>query len=246
MHHLRLARALLPSFHEAACVEASVYRAQGRVAEAEALLRTTLRLTGGDAGDGGGVSIEAVGGGTTPSGGVDAASPTGRYFASKGLGALLEGERRAQEAWRAYMPALSLQPHDAPLALHVARLAATAREPHAADLLLAHVLRLRPADAAALGVEPPTSQQPPPAAADSSTAEAFTEQPRLPVHTRGSERNQQWRESDHAKQPFPSGAPTRHASHSRQSQPLRQQSRQQWAARLAQSRARAPAAEGGW
>ena len=44
MHHLRAARRLLPTMHEAACVEASVLREQSRLAEAEGLLRDTLRL----------------------------------------------------------------------------------------------------------------------------------------------------------------------------------------------------------
>ena len=117
---LREARRLLPSFHEAGCVEANALRAVGRVAEAEALLRSTIERAQRE----------------PP---TDGAVSTGVYYASRGLGELLAAEGRLGEAALAFLPALSLQPNDVALARRTVQLVEASRDPSAAAAVRRHL-----------------------------------------------------------------------------------------------------------
>ena len=133
MVYLREARRLLPTFHEAACVESYALRDLGRAREAEALLRETYKraeaqrdLPENDASSTETPKITALhlwSGHHAPA--VDkqvekarlqseASQRTlGIYYTSRALGDLLElDQKRKTEAAAAYLPALQLQPQD--------------------------------------------------------------------------------------------------------------------------------------
>ena len=135
---LREARRLLPSFHEAGCVEASALRSVGRVADAEALLRSTIERAQREAPTDGSLSI-------------------GVYYASRGLGELLAAEGRLGEAALAFLPAISLQPNDVALARKTVQLVEASRDPSALAAVRRHLTQLHdpPQDAHAV---PPSEQ----------------------------------------------------------------------------------------
>ena len=184
-HHLQLARRLLPSFHEAACVEAEVRRRQGHATQAEALLRDTLRAASAGVAAVRAPTPPAVASATAAAAGARVSEALARVrsrhegqlhaqgvlFASRGLAGLLDDSGRAAEAWRALVPAIKLMPNDVDLVRQAVRAAQVSREP-GAMLALRRLYQSDGLHADSTPPPPPTQQQPPqqPADLESSTS----------------------------------------------------------------------------
>ena len=141
--HLQTALHVLPSFPEAACVAGAALTALDRHAEAERLLRRTVRE----------LSAQRP------------PPPSLLYFANRGLGFTLAAARRPAEALGAFAPALQLNPRDAALAMAAADAAAATGVVAVERKLLEHTLALQPENAAArerlgrLGKSPPPPER---------------------------------------------------------------------------------------
>ena len=150
VHHLQAARRLLPSMHEAACIEAAVLRETRRIAEAEHLLRGTQRLAMADTGkrsphDDTGMGYQSYQDDAIRASNqqhLEQLNRQGLYFASKGLGDMLEAEGRPAEALAAFLPALQVAPQDVGLVRQSVRVAAKVGDQRASALLAQHAERM--------------------------------------------------------------------------------------------------------
>ena len=150
VHHLQAARRLLPSMHEAACIEAAVLRETRRIAEAEHLLRGTQRLAMADTGKRSPHDDTSMGYQSYQDDAIRASNQQhleqlnrqGLYFASKGLGDMLEAEGRPAEALAAFLPALQVAPQDVGLVRQSVRVAAKVGDQRASALLAQHAERM--------------------------------------------------------------------------------------------------------
>jgi tetratricopeptide (TPR) repeat protein len=164
-HHLKVAQRLLPNFHEAACVEASVLQAQRKLTEAEELLAHTLKMSL--------VEAQASEGSDGPHVGLKSTDERvrhanqqhrkahalkGVYYAARGLGGMLEAGGRSSEALQAFLPALQLYPHDSSLTLQTLRVAQAAQDHGATRALFAHAQRIMPSAMQHIALQSSTPQ----------------------------------------------------------------------------------------
>ena len=163
----------MPRFHEAAVIEANALRGLGRLGEAEALLRATVQLaqtpdegtqaeteTGGERATHRAATLRTV---------ADEAiaqrlrferagsNRQGLYYASRGLGDLLEADGRASEAMAFLMPVLAMTPNDAGLTRQLLSLARASHHQQAVEVFEGHMQRLR---ALAVGAQEGPAESP--------------------------------------------------------------------------------------